>query len=194
MTPKQPGIKDRVILHHTHAWWIAEFHGPIAAQMRATWGGDTVLTGFNGHIPAPVVCSAIALLNPSAEVALAEQAQDAAPAAAREPARPAPPQPGRADTPASMAHSFWRACFVRASQKAAAGRDAGLAAAAEVVNKHQRAVAEETNPARRLAIERAMKLKRSLGLMVACSYLKEQGWSFEAAHRALLQNAAAPRA
>jgi hypothetical protein len=39
----------------------------------------------------------------------------------------------------------------------------------------------------RLVLERAIKLKRRFGLLVACSYLREHGWNFEAAHRILLK-------
>lgn len=35
------------------------------------------------------------------------------------------------------------------------------------------------------ALKRALTLRKELGLLVACSYLKEHGWTFEAAHEVL---------
>jgi hypothetical protein len=35
-------------------------------------------------------------------------------------------------------------------------------------------------------LERALKIRRSLGMVVASRYLKKRGWTFEAAHRVLL--------
>lgn len=188
---KTDALSDQVILHHTPTWWIAEFRGSIAGQLRASCGTDTVTTGFNGHIPGSVVCTAIALLNPNAEVLLAEPAAEVP---VNRPARPAstPETPAAAPAARTPAHAFWKACFSRATQKAASA-DPALGLAAEVVGEHRQATKPQKTGAERVVIERATKLKRTLGLMVACSYLKEQGWSFEAAHRALLQGAAQPR-
>ena len=87
------GEPDQILMHHTSAWWIAEFRGPVGRRMRAISGADTVLTGFNGHIPAAVVCQAIAMLNPSAKVAVAEPPH--APVAKQPSARNAGAVPGR---------------------------------------------------------------------------------------------------
>lgn len=43
------------------------------------------------------------------------------------------------------------------------------------------------------ALKRAATLRKELGMLVACSYLKEQGWTVEAAHQALNQFCAVKR-
>jgi hypothetical protein len=123
-----------------------------------------------------VVCQAIALLNPNAKVTLAGQAA------------PAAELPSVSD--AGMA----------AVAQTPRARDAVLDFAADVVGKfHSQPkpkVSEGPAPKPqgaleegrvRMAIGRAIKLKRRFGLLVACSYLREQGWNFDAAHRILLQ-------
>jgi hypothetical protein len=156
------GEPDQILMHHTSSWWVAEFRGPVGRRMRAISGADTVLTGFNGHIPAAVVCQAIAMLNPTAKVAVAEP--PLAPAAKLPSARNAGAAPV-AETPQP--------------------RDALHDCAADVVGKFHGEPKPEGHVRR--AIERAIKLKRRFGLLVACSYLREQGWNFEAAHRILVQ-------
>jgi hypothetical protein len=151
---------DQVVMHHTAAWWLAEFRGPVGRQMKEMVGADTVQTGFNGHIPAAVVCQAIALLNPNAKVTLAGQA------AAELPSVSGPVL----DFAADVVGKFHGRPKPRASEtpapKPQAAREEGRV---------------------RMAIGRAIKLKRRFGLLVACSYLREQGWDFDAAHRILLQ-------
>jgi len=168
---------DQILMHHTCAWWVAEFRGPVGRRMRAISGADTVLTGFNGHIPAAVVCQAIAMLNPTANVAVAEppHAPVAKQPSARNaevvqlPAKPGDPLLGFA---ADVVGQFYSEPGHRARETPAPKAPTA-------------ALVEEGRV--RLALERAIKLKRRFGLLVACSYLREQGWSFEAAHRILLQ-------
>ena len=157
---------DQVLMHHTPAWWIAEFRGPIGNQMREMAGCDTVMTGFNGHIPAAVVCQAIAMLNPSARVSVVESS---AGTRAEPPAPASPP----ADAPLTSRSMLDIAADVVGTFAPAAPAPAPKAKAAPKI--------ADVRP----AIERAMKIKQRFGLLVACSYLREQGWSFEAAHRIL---------
>lgn len=164
-TSEQQHQADQVLMHHTPAWWIAEFRGPLGHQMREAAGTDTVLTGFNGHVPAEVVCQAIAILNPDAQVSVAESVASAA-------ARPQPAAPS-------------------ASQPAARARLSDLAA--EVVNTFKPAGPAEAGPAPAPAkappvcphVARALKIKSRFGILVACSYLREKGWTFEEARRLL---------
>jgi hypothetical protein len=155
MVPKEvQSLVDQIILHHTPTWWIAEFRGPVAEDVKVIAGSDTVPTGFNGCIPGPVVCQAIALLNPNAEVSLSGAAAIAQPRSTKQDTKP---------EASPVAHS---------SPRDGAERILGLAA--EVARKHS-------------ALERAMSIKKSFGLLVACSYLTAKGWSFEAAQLALLE-------
>jgi hypothetical protein len=150
----QPGAAgDLVILHHTPAWWIAEFRGAVAQRVKAITGASTVVTGFNGHVPGSVVCKAIALLNPNAEVVLAQAGEE--PHAKKA----APEEP-----------------------------NALLAIAADVVANCRPSRAGEA-PQARADAQRARRIRRSLGMMAACSYLRDRGWSFDSAHRMLLEAA-----
>jgi hypothetical protein len=175
---------ERIILHHTPSCWIAEFRGAVGLEMAAIAGADTLPTGFNGHIPAAVVCRAIALLNPEAEVSLAEAAGT---------------EPRPMVATGAPARALLRA-LEQPQPKAAVAEpepapcDPALRLAAQVIAKHVGAAPAPAKPSaqdreRRATLERAIKIKKGLGLMVACSYLKERGWSFEAAHQALLETA-----
>jgi hypothetical protein len=161
---------DQVLMYHTPAWWIAEFRGPIGEQMRAMAGSDTVQTGFNGHIPAAVVCQAIAMLNPGADVGVAESVATAA-------TRPVPPAP----SPEPVAPA------ARKPQASASMLDI----AADVIGTFKSAAAAPAAtpkaPEGSRTVERALKIKQRFGLLVACSYLREQGWTFDAARGILLQ-------
>lgn len=142
--------RDGIVLHHTPDVWLAEFRGPIGEQITALCGTDTVRTGFSGHLPRAVVCSAMALLNPNAAVTVAEPGT----VSAAPPCVPAAPARKSDDPVLDMAEQVVReACGERP------------------------------------ALEQALRIKKSLGLMVACSYLRERGWTFEAAHEALLRKA-----
>lgn len=142
------GMKAQVILHHTTACWMAEFRGAVGDEMKAMAGADIVPTGFNGHVPGPVVRQAIALLNPDSTVTIAGDASAEAPALIVEKTAALPtgrPSPG-------------------------AIKDL---------------VAKERRPSPH--VERALQIRKSLGIVVASRYLKRRGWTFEAAHRVLLQ-------
>jgi hypothetical protein len=145
----QPRQTDQVLMHQTPAGWLAEFRGPLGAQMQAMAGTDTVLTCFHVETPAAVVCRAIAMLNPNARVSVA--VSTAAASAAR----------STVDSAADLARTI------------------------DAVVRAPEAKAPAKVPELRPAINRAMKIKRRFGLLVACSYLREQGWTFEAAHRTL---------
>jgi hypothetical protein len=166
---------DQVLMHHTPTWWIAEFRGPIARQMREAAGTDTVQTGFNGHVPAEVVCRAIAILNPDAEVSVAESLASAAarPLPAPQPAAEAPAQP--ASKPAARTPISDLAAEVVNTFKG----DPGPADAGPVPSKEVQTAAHH--------LERAMKIRSRFGMLVACSYLREKGWSFEEARRFLYE-------
>lgn len=175
---------DRIILHHTAMWWIAEFRGPIAEEIKAISGADTVPTGFNGCLPGPVVCQVIALLNPNAEVKLAGAVAHSE-STHLAPVRALPKAQKQPDESAS-----------RSSAAPETSSEAVLCPAAEVVGEHYREALAETATAFkrcsadkerqvRFTVERAKKIKKALGLLVACSYLREKGWSFEAAYRIL---------
>src|SRR5688572_28455178 len=172
MILETPALTDHIILHHTPRCWMAEFRGPVARAMAAIAGADIVPTGFNGHVPGTVVCSAIALLNPDAEVSLAEAA------AARAPLTLAKPQPQ------AMAQAQPTASLPTTP----ASCDRTLRLAAEVIGKYlpgNPGETPKTTKALHPTLKRALKIRRALGLIVACSYLRERGWSFEAAHQAL---------
>jgi hypothetical protein len=155
MLPQEmQSVGDRILLHHTPTWWIAEFRGPVGESVKAIAGADSVRTGFNGCVPGPVVRQAIALLNPSAEVSLS----GAAGIAQR--------QPTRQDKKPKASP------IAPSTPRDGAERILGLAA--EVARKHAE-------------LERAIDIKKSCGLLVACSYLREKGWSFEAAHLGVLE-------
>jgi hypothetical protein len=173
------GEPDQVLMHHTSAWWVAEFRGPVGRRMRALAGADTVLTGFNGHIPAAVVCQAIAMLNPSAHVTVAEPANVPVakrPSVGNSCAAPVAETPQRREPLLEFAADVVGRFHSEAKPKASE---------APAPKPRTAAVLEEGRV--RLAIERAIKLKRRFGLLVACSYLREQGWNFELAHRILVQ-------
>jgi hypothetical protein len=172
---------NRILLHYTPMWWIAEFRGPVAEEIKTIFGINMVPTGFNGCVPGPVVCQAMALLNPNAEVTLAGAVADAKSSQVA-PVRALPQAQKQPDTSAirSAVPETWS--------------EAVRTFAAEVVGKHypdapaQPVTAVEPSGAekeRHSAAKRAMKIKKALGLLVACSYLREKGWSFEAAHRFL---------
>jgi hypothetical protein len=178
MTILQDHPTDEVVLHHTPTWWVAEFRGPLAERMGALAGGDTVVTGFNGYIPAAVVCQAMETLNPSAKVRLAHGAERQTNPGGR-PAHATPsPKPHIATVPddSTKEHDELRKL------------------AAEIVARSQRNAQQRAAPAiqdvdARKTIHRASKLKRHFGLLVACSYLRERGWTFEDAYRTLLHGA-----
>jgi hypothetical protein len=163
----------------TPTWWVAEFRGALAERMRSLAGGDTVVTGFNGNIPAEVVCHAMETLNPSAKVRMAHSTDRRTnPTAKSVPVAPPPKQ------------------IVATVPQNSTGEDDELRKlAADIVARYQRNArdAEQcTVPATQErdaeeAIHRASKLRRHFGLLVACSYLRERGWTFEDAHRTLLQ-------
>jgi hypothetical protein len=177
MTVLQDRPTDEVVLHHTPTWWVAEFRGPLAERMRSLAGGDTVVTGFNGNIPAEVVCHAMETLNPSAKVRMAHSTDRQTNPGVRTP-QPLPKPP-----------------IATVPQDSTGEDDELRKLAADIVARYQRNArdAEQcTVPATREvdageAIHRASKLKRHFGLLVACSYLRERGWTFEDAHRTLLQ-------
>lgn len=153
---------DQVILHHTEKCWMAEFRGPIAREMTAMTGVDILPTGFSGHLPAVVVCSAIALLNANAEIKLADGTPDAQ------------AKPGTA----GLSGEAPAPTLVLAAQVVSKYARGGAA-----VPEEKRAEVEE----RRSTLKRAMKIRKGLGLMVACSYLKDRGWNTDAAYQALNQ-------
>ncbi len=134
-------VPELVVLHHTPAWWIAEFRGSVASRVKAIAGSSTVTTGFNGHVPGTVVRSAIAALNPGAEVMLAQAEHNPAPA-----------------TP----------------------KDEMLALAADVVRNENHSQAAD--------LDRARRIRRGFGTLAACSFLRDRGWSFEAAYGALVSS------
>jgi hypothetical protein len=194
---------DQVLMHHTPAWWIAEFRGPIGRQMREAAGSDTLLTGFNGHIPAEVVCQAIAILNPDAQVSLAESVASAA--ARPQPASPSAPQPASQPAASQPAPPASRPASPPAAKPPAPARPAAHLSdlAAEVVNNFKPAAPgpakAEPAPAAAKAprddshIDRALKIKSRFGMLVACSYLREKGWTLEEARRLLWEAAGKER-
>lgn len=193
---------DRIVLHYTPAWWMAEFFGSVARQVRAIAGVDMVPTGFNGCVPGTVVRQAIELLNPNTEVKLAEPADvmradpSKVTAAPEKSSIPATPPVAAAIAAAAVASSLEnrRAQTTPSTASTAAAKsNAALALASEVIGKclGARATASDQDSAEnehktRTMLDRAMKIREELGMLVACSYLREKGWSFEAAHRALL--------
>jgi hypothetical protein len=180
MTILQDHPTDEVVLHHTPTWWVAEFRGPLAQRMSTLAGGDTVVTGFNGNIPAEVVCQAMETLNPSAKVRLAHGSdRQTKPGGKPAPLAPSPKPPvAKVPDPSSGEDDELRK--LAAEIVARAHRNA---------RDGQLRAAPATDVDAGEAIHRASKLKRHFGLLVACSYLRERGWTFEDAHRALLQGA-----
>jgi hypothetical protein len=185
MIVEKSAAVDHIILHHTPHCWIAEFRGAVGRELAAIAGVDTLPTGFNGHVPGTVVCQAIAILNPDAEVILADAATEPRPLVAT----------------GAPAHAFSQVLHdAQASPSSPKSQTSDpLSLAAEIVRKYLPAKpAEAPKPApvadvdpganaHRATIARARKIRHSLGLIVACSFLKERGWSVEAAHRALVQ-------
>jgi hypothetical protein len=122
------------------------------------------------------------MLNPNASVNVAEPVSSPAARPARVSnasvapvADKAPPRVPGFDLAADVVGKFHRERQPKASEAPA---------------KTTQAVSEEGRVRR--ALERAMTIKRRFGLLVACSYLREQGWNFEAAHRILIAAREAP--
>lgn len=196
---------DRIVLHHTPAWWMAEFFGSVAQQVSAIAGVDMVPTGFNGCVPGTVVRQAIEYLNPNTEVKLAEPADVIRADSGKVKSTVAPEkkssiqaiQPVAAVIAAAAAASLLEDPQLQATPStastAAAKSNTTLALASEVIGKSLGAPAKASHHGNvdkehkaRATLDRAMKIKEEFGLLVACSYLREKGWSFEAAHRTLL--------
>jgi hypothetical protein len=179
----QPGANDLVILHHTPAWWIAEFRGTVAQRVKAIAGASTVVTGFNGHVPGSVVCKAIAMLNPNAEVMLARAEELPQ---AKKAIDEAPEVKQATDELFAVAADVVGYSRPRAGEALQVREEPRERQVRE--EPRERQVREEPRERQEQAdIERARGIRRRLGTMAACSYLRDRGWSFEAAHQLLLQ-------
>jgi hypothetical protein len=176
-----PAARPQVILHHTPTCWLAEFRGPIADDMKDLVGSETVPTGFNGHVPAAVVRHAIALLNPDAAVTVA-----GAPAAASLALVPLIASEQSIPRAAPMDEFLNIAASVVAAATTKPRADVpAVAAGRPGRQKPERPPMAAERPISP-HLERALKIRKSLGIVVASRYLKKRGWTFEAAHRILL--------